>query len=222
MIKANHITYIFLFVLLLSIYSCRNMDKQNSKAITEENDTFVLSNEDTLKSTIRSNQLSRKDTTIFINGDTISVKYEENDNYVDIVIIKNGVRFKWYSRDTSCMGYYPWFEFANEHIVCFARSCGGYCTSFYFINCDTWEEVERENVLCETENKKIIAYYDWKQDKIVVEKLFHWKKKFTLKHEIPCYSAHWDCIDTVYFNNQELFLSYTNYHDEIVFEKFKW
>ena len=104
----------------------------------------------------------KEDTIVFINRDTITVKYEKNDSLWDIVISKNGIRFKMgYAFDDDCIIDYPavipFFEWTNGHVVCLSRSCGGYCSSYIFVHCDKWEVLERENILCRDENIGIIV-----------------------------------------------------------------
>ena len=56
---------------------------------------------------------------------------------------------------------------------------------------------------------------------IIIEKVFDWEKKFLLKSEMPCLDGTL-CLDTIGFSNRELFISYKNFQDKIIREKFRF
>jgi len=216
----------FNILILIGLLGCNDNKESNNKALAEK-DTFVFSSENI---TYRDFDWywAERDTIVFINGDTITVKFEKNDSLErDIVITKNGVRFEMgYGFPEDCIVNYPapipWFEWTNGHVVCLSRSCGSYCTSYIFINCDNKKELERENILCADVNNGIITYLQEGTSKtIVIEKVFAWNKKYLLKYEIPCENAFF-CLDTISFDNRELFISYKNSQDKIIYEKFKF
>ena len=208
----------FYIIVLMCLFGCSNNKERNNKALIEETlkDSSICAFE-------RSWQ--NEDTTIFINGDTITVKYEQNDSLGrNVVISKNKLRFEMgYDFPEECIETYrapiPFFEWTNGNVVCLSRSCGSYCRTYIFINCNNWQQLERENILCVTENKEIIAYLQEDGKKIVIEKIFDWKKKYSLKYNIPCETVIC-CIDSIYFNNQKLFILYRNFQDKIIYEKF--